>query len=948
MNSNKFDMALMLCAVTLASAYTFYKIRGKDNNKVSDKSIPQEKTSIEPIVEKFCSSSSQPSILNILQPLNANGVDILIFFGSQSGTAEALSHRLSRSLNELFATTKTSGGGNIKIHVLDPDLYDLIELTSIPQAYRNNNQIVLGFIVATYGDGAPTDNFENFYDLISNGVGRGDSDPSKIALEDFDQSLLSNRLKNNVENNDESLGLDGLPYFVFGLGNSQYYHFGIISKRLDIQLSRFGAKRIVRREIGDEEDDIDATFDEWFSSELVPELLFTIGLTEDDVLIDSAARREMPFESEYSVNISYQPDLDELKSYKGEISLGKGIRTFSAKKIENETNVAYKGVLDDEIMIDSCLLNSRNSKIKYDNKYPFYAKVVSAKRLYTNSSDAFVISDNETFDFDKLEQSIDDELAAEDSALITSVPDDNGDNSDSDDGIYEYDDDVDRMRKLNHWDPDTHKLLSDKYDKTEIPYNFSNSKKEIECKRECIFMEFELPLDQGITYRTGDHVGIYAPNRRYDVDRCLRVLTSRGVHYDNDVLSAIEPHHLINICKLDEEDDLNRSQFSKFGCPITIKDLFTYYLDITSPITIAQLEILAKFATDEEQKQALFIAIDDIEIGDKWISKKGDRVHLHDGSIAHTVSEGFYSVIDILEMFDSINTLPLSVIIIDVLPRIQTRFYSISSSSVVSPSKVAITASVVRYCVRQRHGKDLTKLLLNTADENVENRSMLRVKRGHTTSHIDYICNWIENHKTSVGQSDDTGDYSRATKIFRANELDPIYLPIFIRPSKFKPAPSYRPVIMIGPGTGVAPFRAFIQERYNQTKKEFTVGDTILFYGCRNHNEDYLYKEEFEILKQDPQFGSQFYLNVAFSRDRTQPKKYVQDLIDEQCEQVANAIVRDKGYIFVCGDASNMSKAVMQKLIEIFVSCNHFSTIEESTKYMRKIRQQGRFQEDVW
>lgn len=71
---------------------------------------------------------------------------------------------------------------------------------------------------------------------------------------------------------------------------------------------------------------------------------------------------------------------------------------------------------------------------------------------------------------------------------------------------------------------------------------------------------------------------------------------------------------------------------------------------------------------------------------------------------------------------------------------------------------------------------------------------------------------------------------------------------LYIRPSTFRlPASTTTPIIMIGPGTGVAPFRAFVQERAEQKKAGLAVGLTMLFFGCRNQKEDFLYEEEWAV-----------------------------------------------------------------------------------------------------
>lgn len=101
---------------------------------------------------------------------------------------------------------------------------------------------------------------------------------------------------------------------------------------------------------------------------------------------------------------------------------------------------------------------------------------------------------------------------------------------------------------------------------------------------------------------------------------------------------------------------------------------------------------------------------------------------------------------------------------------------------------------------------------------------------------------------------------------------------------------------MIGPGTGFAPFRGFIQERDYYRKEGRQVGKSLLYYGCRKQNEDYLYPEELEEYEKN---GTLTKLNVAFSRDQAE-KIYVTHLLKRD-ENIVWNLIKEGGHIYVCG-----------------------------------------------
>jgi NADPH-ferrihemoprotein reductase len=158
------------------------------------------------------------------------------------------------------------------------------------------------------------------------------------------------------------------------------------------------------------------------------------------------------------------------------------------------------------------------------------------------------------------------------------------------------------------------------------------------------------------------------------------------------------------------------------------------------------------------------------------------------------------------------------------------------------------------------------------------------------------------------------------------NKYDGIHVPVHIRHSNFKlPSDPAKPIIMIGPGTGVAPFRGFIQERAAQAAAGEKVGMTVLFYGCRNRNEDFLYREEWGNYQQ--RLGDSFQIITAFSRE-TADKVYVQQRLREH-SQMVNDLLKQKANLYVCGDAANMAREVNVVLAKIIAGERKYQTRRE-------------------
>ena len=165
-----------------------------------------------------------------------------------------------------------------------------------------------------------------------------------------------------------------------------------------------------------------------------------------------------------------------------------------------------------------------------------------------------------------------------------------------------------------------------------------------------------------------------------------------------------------------------------------------------------------------------------------------------------------------------------------------------------------------------------------------------------------------------------------------------------------------RPVIMVGPGTGVAPMRSLIWERYQWAQRNsrhgsngaspfsdlIHTGESVLFYGCRNSEADFFFRDEWSDLK------TKMPLQVfaAFSRDQKR-KVYVQDLIREQYKLVHSLLYEGKGVIYVCGASGKMPQAVRESLVEAFqMACG--ITKETAEAHLAQMEREGRYKQETW
>jgi sulfite reductase (NADPH) flavoprotein alpha-component len=222
---------------------------------------------------------------------------------------------------------------------------------------------------------------------------------------------------------------------------------------------------------------------------------------------------------------------------------------------------------------------------------------------------------------------------------------------------------------------------------------------------------------------------------------------------------------------------------------------------------------------------------------------------------------------------------------VKLLSKLQPRLYSISSSLNAFPGQVHLTVGIVRYetCGRERKGLCSTFL----AD---------RVPAAGT-------------------------------------------IPVFIQPSHgFKlPKDPATPIIMVGPGTGIAPFRAFLHER----RVTHSRGKNWLFFGDQQSSCDFLYRDELETFQRDHYLA---HLDTAFSRDQKE-KVYVQNRMLEKASELFSWL-ENGAHFYVCGDAKRMAKdvdAALHKIVELAGR-----TPDQSAEYIQKLKSEKRYQRDVY
>ncbi|XP_061712007.1 nitric oxide synthase-like [Cydia pomonella] len=384
--------------------------------------------------------------------------------------------------------------------------------------------------------------------------------------------------------------------------------------------------------------------------------------------------------------------------------------------------------------------------------------------------------------------------------------------------------------------------------------------------RETIFVDMQ-PRDE-VKYDPGDHLGVMPCNREEIVNSVLKRLKETDFDVPVQLQMMKETLSPLGSSKTWEKHERIPA--------VSIRDLFTRFLDITTPPPTTVLKYLAKACSDEKDTLKINELILDSEKYDEW--KHFNVPHLG----------------EVLEELPSCK--PQGSLLAALLPTLQPRFYSISSSPLAHPKHIHLTVAIVFY----------------------------KVRNGEGPVHYGVCSNYLKNLKENK---------------------DEIFVFIRRAPNFHLPKSLSVPLILIGPGSGIAPLRGFWHHRKYQIKelsKKEKIGQVWLFFGCRTKGMD-IYRVEKEQAVREGTLNRVF---LALSREAKKDKKYVQDHLREEGQAITRMLMEEGGHFYVCGDCK-MAEEVQQTLKQILQQHTNFSELE-AEHFIMSLMDDNRYHEDIF
>jgi cytochrome P450 / NADPH-cytochrome P450 reductase len=369
-------------------------------------------------------------------------------------------------------------------------------------------------------------------------------------------------------------------------------------------------------------------------------------------------------------------------------------------------------------------------------------------------------------------------------------------------------------------------------------------------------IEVELPKD--VRYKAGDHLGVLAHNPIEAVERIAR-------RFGCDERTVVRIH----------KNDMRQTTLP-IGTHIRVYSLLSAYVELHEVATRRQITRLLDYTELPSEREHLRSLVGSDEESEKRYRRE--------------ILEKHVTLLDLVEMYPSCDT-PAAVLL-EFLPPLRPRYYSISSSALVDPNRCRITVGVLEAPAVVRPG----------------------IHQG--------TCSTFLSRRTP----------GEVIYGFVQDTRSPFH----------HPADPSLPIIMVGAGTGLAPFMGFLQERAAFQKEGKQVGPSLLFFGCRHPEQDFLYQDELEGYTEQ----GLIQLHVAFSRAESQPKAYVQDKILEQQDLVWH-FLQQGAPTYICGDMEKMVPGVAQAYRTLYQRIRGTSA-QEAAQWLEEMIAQHRYVVDIW
>ncbi|GMI94594.1 hypothetical protein like AT3G02280 [Hibiscus trionum] len=376
--------------------------------------------------------------------------------------------------------------------------------------------------------------------------------------------------------------------------------------------------------------------------------------------------------------------------------------------------------------------------------------------------------------------------------------------------------------------------------------------------------EFEF-VSQVIEFEVGDVLEVLPSQKPAAVDSFIQRCN-------------LDPESFITVHPREMENHLADNNLSALDVPIKLRTFVELTMDVASASPRRYFfEVMSFFATAEHEKERL----------QYFASPEGrDDLYQYNQKERRTVLE-------VLEDFPSVK-MPFEWLV-QLVPPLKNRAFSISSSPLAHPNQVHLTVDVVSWTTpfkRKRWG----------------------------------LC---------------------STWLASLSPEQRIYIPVWFHKGLLPPPPPSLPLILIGPGTGCAPFRGFVEERAVQSQSS-TIAPTLFFFGCRNKHNDFLYRDLWLSHSQNDGVlseakGGGFY--AAFSRDQPQ-KVYVQHKMQEQSQRIWSLLCEGAA-VFVAGSSTKMPSDVMVALEEI-ISKESGAPRESASRWLRSLEKAGKYHVEAW